>query len=104
MRNVDEILEILEEIKRDMGGVAAGKLKKPEISGIEIEARPMGEEEAKDALEDAMVADDDIGSRAIDTEQEMGTLEDVVGGEMDEEEEEEEEILPRWKQRMKKGM
>lgn len=87
MENNDEIISILQEIQRDMRSLMSKKLKPenpiedPAITEVSIEAKPLdGDMESK--VMDAMKMDE---------------------GEM-EVEEEEEEVLPRWKQRMKKGI
>ncbi len=83
MENNDEIIAILQEIQRDMRALGAKKLmpEEPVATEIEIEAKPVDTIEGE--LEDAV-------SMGEDTEAPMV--------------EEEEEVLPRWKQRMKKGL
>ena len=107
MTKEDEIIKMLQEIQADMGGIAAGRLKKPEISGMKIEATPLNADEAKAELKSAMEADEakegPEGDKAEDPQYQE--LEEALGVEKhpseEAPEETEEEVLPRWKQRLK---
>lgn len=72
---LDEILNILQEIKDDMGGIAAKKLMPKEESPME------------DAMESPM---DEMKEESVEIEPEMPEMAD-----------EEIEKLPRWKQRLR---
>lgn len=98
MDKQDEIIQMLQEIQSDMGQIAAGRLKKPEPA---LDIPPMGGDEA--GLKAAMEADEAKEGPSEDSSEtpEYQAKEEELG--IEKHEPEEEEVLPRWKQRMKKG-
>jgi hypothetical protein len=94
MDKMDEILEILKQIQDDMGGISAKKLKPMDVPEAGLKAA-MESDEAKEAP----------GDDANEPEK-YQELEEALGVEKHDDADsdmEEEEVLPRWKQRQKKG-